>query len=136
MISGEQRVGFAGAATTEFDQFTSSSEGDDFRDVGVEDRLFGAGGQSTNRLSSYRVISSDGQTWYGVEFTRSFAGKPFGNCSCIAGNDGFYCYHLTAALYVHCGLVQHGLRPMITDSIWSPKPLPTISGNYQSALTI
>ncbi len=69
-------------------------------------------GQCTEASASYKVISSDSQTWYEVEFTRSMSGRPFGSCSCVAGHDGFYCYHLTAALYVHCGLVQHGLRPL------------------------
>lgn len=81
--------------------------------------------QCSDKLSAYKVISSDGQKWYDVEFTRSVLGKPFGSCSCEAGTDELYCYHLTAALYVHCGLVQHGLRPPVTSSIWAQDSIVT-----------
>lgn len=76
-------------------------------------------GQGTEASAQYRVISSDSEKWYDVEFTRSMSGKRFGSCSCAAGHDELYCYHLTAALYVHCGLVRHGLRPPVTQSIWA-----------------
>lgn len=92
-------------------------------------------GQCTEASASYKVISSDSQTWYEVEFTRSMSGRPFGSCSCIAGHDGFYCYHLTAALYVHCGLVQHGLRPSVTRSIWA-QASAAISPNKANSLLV
>ena len=76
-------------------------------------------GQCTEASASYRVMSSDGQTWYDVEFIRSLSGKPFGSCSCAAGRDELYCYHLTGALYVHCALVQHGIRPPVSQSVWA-----------------
>ena len=76
-------------------------------------------GQCTEASAAYRVMSSDGQTWYDVEFIRSLSGKPFGSCSCAAGRDELYCYHLTGALYVHCALVQHGIRPPVSQSVWA-----------------
>jgi hypothetical protein len=76
-------------------------------------------GECTQASAQYRVMSSDGQAWYNVEFIRSMSGKPFGSCSCAAGRDELYCYHLAAALYVHCALVRHGIRPSISQSVWA-----------------
>ena len=59
------------------------------------------------------------RTWCVVEFIRSPRGHALGKCDCPAGEKGWYCYHLAAALTVHIGLVRHGLRKPISRSIWT-----------------
>lgn len=74
---------------------------------------------SDDALASYEVLRSDTRTWCIVEFIRSPRGHALGKCDCPAGEKGWYCYHLAAALTVHIGLVRHGLRKSISRSIWT-----------------
>ena len=89
--------------------------------------------RNLSAFACYDVMCPSERVWFSVIFTRSIDGKPVGNCKCAAGENGDYCYHLAAALYLHCGLVQHGLCRPITDSIWSPISEETILENKGAA---
>lgn len=73
---------------------------------------------STEKGASYLVRRSDGVSFALVMFARSPSGVAVGKCDCPAGEKDMCCYHVAAALLVHCGLVRAGLRVAVSRSFW------------------
>lgn len=73
---------------------------------------------STNRGASYLVRRSDGVSFALVMFARAPSGCAIAKCDCPAGAKDMNCYHVAAALLVHCGLVRAGLRVAVSRSFW------------------
>ena len=76
-------------------------------------------GLSADVGASYLVLRSDGERWASVLVTRALSGRPCVSCDCPAGRSAHYCYHVAAALSVHCGLVRAGLRVPVSSSLFA-----------------
>ena len=72
----------------------------------IEKKPFVSIGQNPGE---YFVKGSTGNQ-YPVKFQRSASGKPLGSCLCMGAMQGFYCYHLCAALLAHMAFILYSLR--------------------------